>query len=185
MKFYKIMLLTFFAYTLISCGGADERKAVYLEKAKASIVSGNLDKARIELKNVLQIDPKYAEGYFQLGKIYEQQKDYSKDYANFKKAEELDPLNLENQAKLGRIYLLLANDEGKAQEKIDLILSKDQGNVHGLLLKAAMLVRKGDIAKAISIVKGIVDNDPGHAESAAFLATLYAKEGENEKAIKK
>ena len=105
MKFYRILILTLCAYALISCGGAEERKAVYLEKAKASIEAGDLEKARIELKNVLQIDPKDADAYYQLGKIYEQKKEYRKAYGNYLKAEELNPDLLANQARLGRFYL--------------------------------------------------------------------------------
>ena len=48
MKLYRILLLTLCTYALISCGGLEERKAVYMEKAKSSIESGDLDKARIE-----------------------------------------------------------------------------------------------------------------------------------------
>ena len=76
MNLFRILILALSALALISCGGAEERKAVYLEKAKVSMAGGDLDKARIELKNVLQIDPKDGDAYFQLGKIYEQKQDY-------------------------------------------------------------------------------------------------------------
>lgn len=183
MKFYKILLLTFCAYTLISCGGAEERKSVYMEKAKSSIEAGDLDKARIELKNVLQIDPKDAEAYYQLGKVHEQLQEYRKAYGNYLKAEELNPELLENQARLGRIYLLLANEPDKAQEKIDFILSKEPGNSDGLLLKATVQLKNNNTDEAINIAKNIVTQDPNHIESIAFLATLYMKDKKNEDAI--
>ena len=183
MKLYRILLLTLCAYTLISCGGAEERKAVYMEKAKSSIESGDLEKARIELKNVLQIDPKDGEAYYQLGKVYEQQKEYRKAFGNYLKAEELNPELLENHARLGRIYLLLANEPDKAQEKIDLILSKEPGNSDGLLLKAAVMLRNNNTDEAINIAKNIVAQDPRHIESIAFLATLYMKDKKNKDAI--
>ena len=78
MKLYRILLLTFCAYTLISCGGAEERKAVHMEKAKSSIASGNLDKARIELKNVLQIDPKTVKHISSLEKCMSNKKTIEK-----------------------------------------------------------------------------------------------------------
>ena len=84
MKLFRILILTLSAYTLISCGGADERKSVYMEKAKSSIEAGDLEKARIELKNVLQIDPKDSNAYFHLGKIYEQKKNYRQAFSNYK-----------------------------------------------------------------------------------------------------
>ncbi len=60
---------------LLSCGGAEERKAKYLERAKSYLAEKNYDKARVELKNVLQIDPKYAEAYFLMGQVDEQKQD--------------------------------------------------------------------------------------------------------------
>ncbi len=183
MKLYRILLLTLCAFTLISCGGAEERKAVYMEKAKSSIESGNLDKARIELKNVLQIDPKDAEAYYQLGKVFEQQKEYRKAFGNYLKAEELNPDLLENQARLGRIYLLLANEPDKAQEKIDFILSKEPDNSDGLLLKAAVMLRNNNTDEAIKIAKNIVSRDSTHIESVTFLATLYMKDKKFKDAI--
>ncbi len=183
MKLYKILILALFTTALISCGGAEERKAVYLEKARVSFEAGDLDKARIELKNVLQIDPKDSKAYFQLGKVHEQLKDYRKAYASYLKSEELDPGNLENQAKLGRIYLLLANDSEKAQQKIDLILAKEPDNSEGLLLKAAMMLKNKDRDGAIRIAKEIVFKNPDHVEGASFLATLYIGEKKNKAAL--
>ena len=77
---FRLLLSIALITVLTACGGAEERKAVYMEKAKSSIEAGDLDKARIELKNVLQIDPKDGEAYYQLGKVLEQQQDFRKAY---------------------------------------------------------------------------------------------------------
>ncbi|MFK5948687.1 MAG: tetratricopeptide repeat protein [Methylococcales bacterium] len=184
MKLYKILILAFFTTALIACGGAEERKAVYMEKAKASIDAGDLDKARIELKNVLQIDPKDGEAYYQLGKVYEQLKDIRKAYANYRKAEGLAPDLLVNQASLGSIYLYITNEIDKAKEKSDLILSKDPGNSAGLLLKAAILVRaENDRESAKKIIETIVSREPENVPAVAFLSALYMGSGEGGKAI--
>ena len=114
MNYFKLILLIVTVYSLTGCGGAEERKAVYLEKAKLSLEAGDLDKARVELKNVLQIDPKDAQAYFQLGYVFELQKDYRKAFRNYTKSEELAPDNLEVHARIGRFYLLLAGDIDKA-----------------------------------------------------------------------
>lgn len=182
MKF-KFLLSIALITTLVACGGAEERKAVYMEKAKASIEAGDLDKARIELKNVLQIDPKDGEAFFQLGSVFEQQKDYRKAYGYYLKAEELAPKLWENHARLGRFYLLLMNDAAKAQEKIDLLLANDPASTDGLLLKAAVLTRQGNNKQAMDIVKSILAKDPNHIESIAFLSSLYGREDNLEAAI--
>lgn len=182
MSFYKI-LLTLATFVLFSCGGAEERKAVYLEKARLSIESGNLEKARVELKNVLQIDPKDSEAYFHLGKVYEQLNEYRKAYENYLKVESINPELLENQARLGRIYLLLANEPDKAQQKIDFILAKEPDNAEGLLLKAAVMLRNRKTDEAIKIAKGIIARNSTHIESVAFLASLQMRNNEISEAI--
>jgi tetratricopeptide (TPR) repeat protein len=180
---FRLLLSIAFITVLTACGGAEERKAVYMEKAKSSIEAGDLDKARIELKNVLQIDPKDGEAYFQLGKVFEQQQDFRKAYGNYLKAEELSPELLENHARLGRFYLLLMKDSDKAQEKVDLILSKEPENADGLMLKAALILQDKDKAGAIAIAKDVVARDPGYVEGATFLATLYVSDKNNQEAI--
>ncbi len=183
-RFIKIfVLISFLASIVTACGGADQRKAAYLEKAKISIAAGNLEKARIELKNVLQIDPKFANAYYQLGKIYEQKKDYRQAFGNYSKAAELDPANFKVQAKLGRFYLLLAHDKKKAEEKRDLILNKDPKNIDGLLLKAGIDIFNKKPDEAFSISQSIFKRDPSHVENASFLASLYLQKKQNEKAV--
>lgn len=182
MKF-KFLLSTALITTLVACGGAEERKAVYMEKAKASIETGDFDKARIELKNVLQIDPKDGEAYYQLGRVFEKQKEYRKAYSNYLKAAELVPELWENHARLGRFYLLLMNDTAKAQEKVDLVLANDPGSPDGALLKAAILLRDKDTKQAMDIVKDVLDKNPNHIESVAFLASLYGSENNLKEAV--
>jgi len=74
-------------------------------------------------------------------------------------------------------------DNVKAQEKIDLILSKEPDNSDGLLLKAALMLQDKDKNGAEDIAKGIVARDPGYIEGVTFLATLYVSDKKYEEAI--
>ena len=57
---------------LSGCGGKEQRMAKYMEKGKTYLANEDYDKARVEIKNVLQIDPKFAEAYFVAGQIEDQ-----------------------------------------------------------------------------------------------------------------
>jgi len=46
---------------LLGCGDAEEQKAKYLDRGKSFYAEENFEKARVEFKNVLQIDPKDVE----------------------------------------------------------------------------------------------------------------------------
>jgi len=181
MKFIFITIITILF--LSACGGAEERKAAYLEKARLSIEAGDLEKARIELKNVLQIDPKDAVAYFKLGRVHELKNDFQKAFGSYSKAIELDPENLEYQAKIGRFYLVLAGDIDKAIEKRDLILSKDETNIHGLMLKAGIFLKQKDIASAKKISQDIFSRQPEYIENVLFLSRIYLDEKEYDSSI--
>src|SRR4030067_2210875 len=90
----KTIALLLAALLISGCGGAEQRKAKYLAKGKAYIEQENYDKAVIELKNALQIDPKFAEAYYLFGQAEENRRDYQKAFGLYAKAVELDPDHL-------------------------------------------------------------------------------------------
>ncbi len=183
MKLHRLIILTLCSFALISCSSAEEKQAAYLEKAKTSFDAGNLEEALIELENVIQLDPDDSNALFLQGRIYEQHKDYQKAFSYYLKVEGLDPKNLENQAKIGRFYLLLFNQPEKAQEKVDVILAENSSSSDGLLLKAAILLRDKKTSEALELTEAIVSREPGHVESVTFLATLFLKDGDVSKTI--
>ena len=183
MKLIQNLLAASLVTVLVACGGAEDRKAAYMEKADQSLTAGDLDKARIELKNVLQIDPKDAQAWYKLGTVFERKKDYRKSFAHYSKAVELDPENNEYQAKLGRFYLILAGDIEKATEKMNLILSKDKADINGLMLKAGILLKQDNAADAKEITRNIFEDHPDNVENAVFLATLYSRDKDLDDAV--
>jgi Tfp pilus assembly protein PilF len=92
--------------TATACTSKDESKVEHMQKAKALIEKGDLDKARVELKNVMQIDPKYAEAYYQNGLLEEKQENMSRAYGSFMKALELAPDHIDAKTRLARIQLM-------------------------------------------------------------------------------
>ena len=174
MKYFLITIII--SITLVACGGAEERKKAYLEKASFSFEAGDLDKASIDLKNVLQIDPKDAQAYFMLGDIFDIKKEYYKAFTNYSKAVQLTPDNLEYQAKIGAYHLLYEGNIDKATEIKDLILTKDDSNVNGLMLKAMILREQNDSVGAEKIAQDIFSKHPGHVKNALVLSLSYLNE---------
>ena len=58
-----IALLLAASLGLSGCGSKAERTAEHLKKAREFYTEADYDKARVESKNVLQLDPKSADGY--------------------------------------------------------------------------------------------------------------------------
>lgn len=170
---------------LSACGGAEERKANYLEKGKNYLSEKNYDKARIEFKNVLQIDPKYAEGYFYIGQIEEHNKELAKAVGNYLKAIELDPAHLRAKIKLAKIYTLVSTDEflDKANELLNQVLAVEQGNAEARLIVATIKYKKGSKEDATREIEAIIAKTPSLIEGVGLLTAIYISNNQQEKAL--
>ena len=193
----KLLAAALAALLVAGCGGAEERKAKYLERGKAFIAEENWDKARVEIKNVLQIDPKSAEAYYLLGRVEEKKQEWAKAYGAYSKAVELDPEMVDARSRLAQIHLLQAvamkanNDRdgeakalGQVQTEIDEILKRDAEHAGALTLRANMLMREGKADEAIAVAEKVVKNDPDYGPAAGLLASLYTQKGKTAEAEK-
>ena len=61
-----------------ACGGPEARKQKFFEKGKALYEKGDYVRAGLEFKNAIQVDPKFAEGYYMLGMTELRKKDIKK-----------------------------------------------------------------------------------------------------------
>lgn len=186
----KLLVVALAAVMLVGCGGAEERKAKYLERGKAFIAEENWDKARVEIKNVLQIDPKSAEAFYLLGQVEEKRQEWVKAFSNYSKAVELDPEMIDARARVAQFYMLRANAYkaqndrdgeanalGQAQAEIDEILKRDPKHSDARALRASMLLREGKSDEALALIETVVKDDPSHGPAAGLLATLYEQAG--------
>ena len=178
----KVAVALALTMTISACGGAEQRKTKYLEKGKAYIEQQNYDKAKIELKNVLQIDPKYAEAYYFFGLVEERQQNWPGAFGNYTKALELSPDYIDARIKLARIYLM-AGKPDKAVEMTDAILAKQPDNMAGKALKAAILSRTGDVKIAMGQADALMAMNPTSPDVIEVLAGLYLGQNNSDKAV--
>ncbi len=157
----------------LACSSPEEKRAKFFTKGKALYEEKDYRKARVEFKNALQVDPKFADGYYWLGKVELALQNLRGAFGNFKKAAELNPNLTDAQIGLGRI-LLLAREPDKALEKAELVLNKDKSNTDALLLKANALAAKKDFSGALDIVHGITASSPKTAEAYLVGAACQA-----------
>ncbi|VAW56587.1 hypothetical protein MNBD_GAMMA07-2713 [hydrothermal vent metagenome] len=174
------------AASLTACGGADERKVKYLEKGKAYIEQKNYSKARIEFKNVLQIDPKYAEAYFYMGQLNERKKELSKAFANYKKAIELDPKHIDAKLKLAKIYVVGGTKKyiSEANKLINQVRQAEPKNIEAEFVAAIIGYKTGDKAQGVINLEKVVLKDNKLVEGISLLAAFYVAQGDEGKAEK-
>jgi len=177
-----ILLILFILSLLAACGGQEEKKAKFFEKGKAFYEQGNYVKARLEFKNAIQIDLKYAEAYYYLGLTGLKEGLPRKAYGALSKAVKLDPGMLAAQLELGKLFLA-ARDSEHALEKADVVLGSDPENTEAILLKSAALLRLEKIDQAEKLLNRLLEKDNTISRTYLLLADLYNRRGEREKAV--
>lgn len=164
------------------CGDTEESKAKYYNRGMAFFDEGNYTKARLEFKNLLQIDPKHAKGYFMLASLEEKERNWREAFALLLRATELDPDYAEAWVRLGRFYVL-ARAIDKAQEAVDKALAIKPGNVEGRLLQGLIDAKSGNREKAITLAETVLREQPGNVDAVSLLASLYEENGELDRAV--
>ena len=142
---------------------------------------GNYEKARIEFKNALQIDPKNGRPHILLGRVYEELQNAEGAYKSYLRAVAADEADVEARARLGQIYLVGGAIE-RAEEVSNKILELDPENTEGVFIRAGVKYRRQDIAGAITDLEWIIQQEPHHLDASSLLAGLYEKDIQLDKA---
>ena len=183
----RILILNFLfiltlSYLLTACTGAEDRKAKYFNRGMELYEQGNYVKARLEFKNVLQIDPKDVQAYYMSAQIEEKEGNWRKAYALFLRTVELDPKHAEAQVHLGRLYAMGDKPE-MALEAADIALSINPADSTALALKGLARLRMGEKQTAIAELETALEFDPKNLDALSLLAALYADQDQMDKAI--
>lgn len=173
------------AVSLVACGGAEERKAKYMEKGKNYFAEKNYEKAIIEFKNVMQIDPKFPEAYYNLGLVQEQNRDLQKAVANYQQALQLDPEYIDAKVRLARIYVIVGTKEyiGQAKTLLNEVFAKQSDNVDAILINATIDSKEDNKDQAIKKLVSVIDKSPTQVEAYSLLASIYASQGKDDQTI--
>jgi tetratricopeptide (TPR) repeat protein len=174
MKSINLLLITSIL-VVAGCGSSEERQAKYLSKAQTYFDQENYEKVRVELKNVLQINPKNADALYLYALIEEKKQDWSKMYGNLLAVLEESPDHAGAHLKIGKIFLF-SKDTVKATEKAELVLAKDPQNTDGLALKASALLMQNKKQEAIVLLEQVLTIDSGHMDAALLMIRLLGSE---------
>jgi len=180
-----IVLITVLCLAVLiaaGCGGAEQRKAKYLERGKEYIAQENYVKAAVELRNAVQIDPKNAEAYYLIGQVEEKKQNWQKAFANYAKAAELNPNYVEARLRMAYFYFLGSNLD-KSSEIVEEILKSQPNNAAGKTIRAAIMANKGDMKGAVHEAEMVIVQDSTQIDAFDLLSAIYHKQGEIDKAL--
>ena len=188
---FKPVAVALLTTVLLACGNDDSTKTKYLERGKAHLAEGNDEKARVEFKNVLQIDPRTAQPWYFLGQIAEREQAWARAFGSYTKAIELDKNLIRARARLAQFYLLQANaekangnSEGErtamtnATAALDQILRREPSDPEALSIQASIMARNGDLESATEQLQQVIKESPGHVQATVMLAKIFEKSGD-------
>ncbi len=167
---------------LSGCGGAEKREQKYLKRAQDFFAQENLEKAQVETKNVLQINPKNAEARLLMGKISEKEGQIKRAFANYNAAIEEDPNLTEAHVSIAKIYMR-AKQEANAMKHIQTALSLDPKHLSARAMEAALEASAENYDVAKGLAEKIIEEHPGDPETVAVLAAIYYKNESPEAAL--
>lgn len=157
---------------LAACSGPDAKKAKFLGNGKALYGKGEYVKARLELKNAIQIDPKYAEAHYLLGMVELKQGNLGSAFAELIKATELNPQNLDAQVEVGKL-LLMQGERDKARERATLLLKARPLHEEGQLLQAAIHLADKAPEKATTLLTDLLKGGVTRPDLYLLLASAH------------
>jgi len=180
LKYVLVLLVSFCSLT--ACGSSADSAARFIESGKELLAENKPEKARIEFKNAIQVDPKVVEPYYQLALLDEKAKNWKSMYANLLRVEQLNPMHHEATIKLGQMYLLSGNNEF-AMERADKVLNIEPENTLAWILKSSIELKKENYELAMEHVAHALKTEPSNIEAISLKAILLNKQGEFQQAI--
>src|SRR5271165_1744181 len=81
----------------------EKAKKKYLESGLSYVDKKQYDAAAIQFRKALQVDPRYADAHYQLGRTYLRQQKVKEGYVELRQAVDLDPKNAKAELEIGNI----------------------------------------------------------------------------------
>lgn len=164
--------MAFIMVAVVSCGGAEERKLTHFQRGVASFKEGHFKKARIELKNALQIAPKDITVRYWYAQSLVKDKKWREAVAQYRKIIGLDGHHTDARIQLGQLYFVSSSLD-RALVQAENVLQTDAAHPDALVLRGAIRAGLGDIQGAIEDGRTAMTSVPEHVNSLVLVSSLY------------
>ena len=169
--YFTALILCFF-FLIISCSNPQKEAETHFKNAIQYFKNQEYEKAKIELQNVVQLDPSNDKAYTELGETYVKLQNPVKAAQAFAQAVTIAPDNYNARLRMGQI-LLLAEETRQAREAASELRKKYPEKVEPLHLLASIQIQERNMAQALKTLKKAVVMDSTDHRTYLYLAHLY------------
>ncbi len=163
-------------------GGRPGRAARHAERAENYRVSGDLIRARIELRTAIEILPTDGHLRFLLGRVEEQSSNFTEAVSHYEAALAVNAHDAGARRALARLLLFSGRlDEALASVAQGVALNPTDPNL--LALRAEVQLRRGNVDAALTDVTAAAARAPTDEYVASMLASVRQQRGDSNGAI--
>src|SRR5438309_1178616 len=105
----KVAAAAVFFSVVVMLGGCSldpqKGKVKYLESGKRYLKAGKYQEASIQFRNAIELDPRFAEAYYQLAQAELSLKQWNGAFAALRQTIDLDPQRVDAHVDVGRLYV--------------------------------------------------------------------------------
>lgn len=191
--FVAAAILTLLTLFVSGCSSPEEKARKAQERIELSMKRGqeyinkqDYSRAVIEYRRVLQMQPRNAEAWYQLGLTYAALHDTSQAIKAIKTAADIDPKHVGAQALLAELMTSGSNAEvlKQGQERAAAVLAVDPSNDSAVKSLALSDMKSGNQAKAVERLSEHLEKYPAHIKSAVTLASIRLSDKKPDEAEK-
>lgn len=170
------------AILLSGCDGPAEREAAYFERGEKLYDEERFVKAKLEFRNVLQINPKNFEAHYYVALIEEHEGNFKEAGQRFATAAALNPQHLPSQIRVGT-YHHMAGDLEAAEQAAEIALTLAPNEPDALSLQAAIALKRDQMDRAKKFVDAAFVSAPYHEGATSVMVGTLVREGTPVQAI--
>lgn len=157
---------------IAGCSSSEDRQAKYFQRAQELMGDGEYAKAKLEVRNVLQINENHVPARYLWALLLEREQNFRQMFANLQLAVDLDPGYIDARIKLGQTYYR-AQQYDDAMEQAEAVLGMEPENADGLTLYGSVLYRRGDNEGAVEAANRALLAEPGHVGATSIITEIY------------
>lgn len=184
--FYRFLLSALLVLSLTTGCTKEDPETKFQEHTKQAqqlVTEKKWQEARIHLMSAIDLKPREAETYFQLGEVLMHLEKYGAALENYRSAVNFNPNHI--QARLRVASLMLASNETElAESEARQVLEREPKNSEAIIVIAAIESTRTKFDHARELLQDVLSREPKNATAVASLGDIAMKEGKLEEAEK-